>query len=737
MSQPLATSRIRLNLIDWASGVNNPNTLPEAGAVGSFYERQGDNTTLPTETYLRLNSGATGWIKQNTVNLEVFNIRDFGAVLDGVTDDVVAVQNTIAAANAAGGGIVYFPAGSCKLGHRTGGAFAVLDLNNVQNVTFMGDGAASKILVIMNAGATDLYTFYVHNGSSGLRWENLYMDGAGITNPDPGEQTHMLFFAVDVTDTLGGPHDITVEGCYFGSIQGDNIRGLGATPGGVDTFVTNIRIEDNAIISNACRSGIAVQRYTNHWIVNDNFLTGSDDQDLDMEPTGGVPPNNTPQHWIITGNQFDHSSKNVVGVTITGNGGAGPALRSVFAYNLMHNSTGLEMHDTSNWQVHANTMLYTAPLGGDVGFSFTDGAHSNELSANIIDRPNRTTQLFRMFTVVTGLSTRERCAIIGNVGRGFGDVGGGQAISLDDDMNDFIVEGNVIEMDDATAGVASAIRSNASTAPVDGIQISGNMAIFTNAVGLFAFGGGTSGAQTFGNLLIYGNYSRHTQAGVRLAITGGGSFVDWRGAIHNNAVDITGSIVAIVAFTSGVAIEGDAGPAARIIQSLVVPAAAVPSPIGSIDLNTGGVDGTVFNYKEAAASIVDTAGWAGQGSNDIVFATVSVDTATAARFLATGMGQVIATATEIQWPTSRPGAIRQMRMKCTAGTGGGTNTYTLRKNGANTTITFAVLNTANSGSDTAHNSTYVAGDLYSVQVTKSVIATTAQTLVTVTLDQSA
>ena len=41
-----------------------------------------------------------------------FNIKDFGAVGDGKTVDTKAINNTIDAATKAGGGTVYFPAGT-------------------------------------------------------------------------------------------------------------------------------------------------------------------------------------------------------------------------------------------------------------------------------------------------------------------------------------------------------------------------------------------------------------------------------------------------------------------------------------------------------------------------------------------------------------------------------------------------------------------------------------------------
>jgi hypothetical protein len=85
---------------------------------------------------------------------------------------------------------------------------------------------------------------------------------------------------------------------------------------------------------------------------------------------------------------------------------------------------------------------------------------------------------------------------------------------------------------------------------------------------------------------------------------------------------------------------------------------------------------------------------------------------------------------------TRAGTIRAIRVKCIAGVGAANVTYTLRKNGVSQALTAVVSNIVTTGSGTGAIAV-AAGDLISVQVTKSLAVATAQTFVVVTLDFSA
>lgn len=66
---------------------------------------------------------------------DVIDVKDFGAVGDGVANDAIAINAAITAAIAAGGGTVYFPAGKYKCTTRIG------TFVNAENISLIGYGA--------------------------------------------------------------------------------------------------------------------------------------------------------------------------------------------------------------------------------------------------------------------------------------------------------------------------------------------------------------------------------------------------------------------------------------------------------------------------------------------------------------------------------------------------------------------------------------------------------------------
>ena len=95
----------------------------------------------------------------------VFNVKNYGAVGDGTTDDYTSVTNAISAAHTAGGGIVYFPTGTYRI-------------NSQIVMPNLGTGTLYQQNPITLRGATSQFSGYL-DGNSNVRGSVLDLRYAG------------------------------------------------------------------------------------------------------------------------------------------------------------------------------------------------------------------------------------------------------------------------------------------------------------------------------------------------------------------------------------------------------------------------------------------------------------------------------------------------------------------------------------------------------------------------------
>lgn len=118
---------------DGSSGASKPTTLAtvldawktSAGAIDFKVSFNGVPTNL-----------------QSAFSSTFFNVRSYGAIGNGVADDRTAIINAQAAAVAAGGGVVYFPAGTYRI---------TSAITPAANISWMGCGGTSTKIAIDNA----------------------------------------------------------------------------------------------------------------------------------------------------------------------------------------------------------------------------------------------------------------------------------------------------------------------------------------------------------------------------------------------------------------------------------------------------------------------------------------------------------------------------------------------------------------------------------------------------------
>jgi len=94
-----------------------------------------------------------------------FNVKGFGAIGDGVTDDSVAINNAVTVAELHGG-TIYFPAGTYLTG--------TIDLN--ANINIVGDGLTS----ILKSIAAEPLLRYLDDEINRPWIHDIYLDGGGV-----------------------------------------------------------------------------------------------------------------------------------------------------------------------------------------------------------------------------------------------------------------------------------------------------------------------------------------------------------------------------------------------------------------------------------------------------------------------------------------------------------------------------------------------------------------------------
>lgn len=132
------------------------------------------------DTYTAVTSGSTiasadmNVIRQILAGRPWFNVKGYGAIGDGTTDDTAAFQAAIDACGAGGGGTVFIPPGRYSIATRTGsgGLFWCLAMT-YDNVVIEGCGDES---VIVCEPSSDALLFFIDGAAKRARVAGDYLD---------------------------------------------------------------------------------------------------------------------------------------------------------------------------------------------------------------------------------------------------------------------------------------------------------------------------------------------------------------------------------------------------------------------------------------------------------------------------------------------------------------------------------------------------------------------------------
>jgi hypothetical protein len=315
------------------------------------------------------------------INGAPYNVKDYGAVGNGATDDTAAINSAISAANTAGGGVVYVPSGTYLIGVYTYtgvvGAAGVILLDNVHLVI---DGTLKVKNSAYGAGA-----FYgaIRSLDSGLT--NASITGLGTVD---GNKANQVASAQCNNIYLSCLFNVVVDGIYSVNANGMGIQlvppaSLPSAPVGAVKTHTACAVQ-NCFVNNVTNIGIQVSHglYGN---ISENRITTCTNNCIDIYGDDGtVSPDNgimsingntvggglvgvfieTSKRVSVVGNAIDGCT---TGVAVNRINGA-PAVISISGNTISGCATGISnTGDTGGVLISNNFLAFTSyglVLGG-------------------------------------------------------------------------------------------------------------------------------------------------------------------------------------------------------------------------------------------------------------------------------------------------------------------------------------------------------------------------------------
>lgn len=299
--------------------------------------------------------------------LAVYNVRDFGARGDGVTDDTKAIQAAINAAHNAGGGSVYVPSGLYILkGNTLMNSSGCLRLTD--NVTIYGDGMGQTTLKVADGWSGTITgiirtPFGVQTHDVGIH--DLTLDGnrdhtggkidgffSGVAPGSPGQATNILIDHVEIMNCEGygfDPHEQTVNI----TISNSSSHGNGLDGYALDYLINSKLINDVAYDND--RHGFNVVTSTHDLTITN--AVAHDNGGAGLTVQRGSEDITWPTRITVDGGQFYDNTKGGILLQMADH----VTIRNATIHD--NDSYGIRLYGATNTLIENNTIANDSDAG--------------------------------------------------------------------------------------------------------------------------------------------------------------------------------------------------------------------------------------------------------------------------------------------------------------------------------------------------------------------------------------
>ena len=203
--------------------------------------------------FLQNGTGAVATTVQTKLK-ETVSVKDFGAVGNGVADDTTAMQNAVNAVAAAGGGAVYFPAGTYN-------GYILID--SVNDITLYGDGKGVSTIYRPLQTATDASVINIKGKTATV--SNILIKDLTIKSSTTTGTYYDAFgisYNRDTTECTYLGYNISVINCEVSTIRSAGIvlRNV------INAYVGNCYVHDTGLdgIQLSAKNGIVENCYVEY-----------------------------------------------------------------------------------------------------------------------------------------------------------------------------------------------------------------------------------------------------------------------------------------------------------------------------------------------------------------------------------------------------------------------------------------------------------------------------------------